>query len=274
VSIRSRYESWQRERKRFPTVWLSYRARIKKDVELAYKLKGGQEFFDEKFLSSLNSAVKVLDGWILKLLLGQITIGLFLLDWLLSGQAHGSILGVSIQSKEFLLVLSALIGLLVYIATGARDLRVWIAHSVVEASTNPAFADLAKVASTNSFYIVSYGTKHYANWIFPRLITRISFGLILLLGLLIAIGLFIVSIVGYAYILFEIYRHPTLPGHWTTAAVYFALAVQVLGIIWAIRFHLPLPYEDKGKLLQLQRVEKSDPAQYQKLLQEIFPKVG
>ena len=56
----------------FPIRWLTYRARIRLDVDRAYGEDENDEFFTGNYLANLGTQVKQTDDWLVKLFILQI----------------------------------------------------------------------------------------------------------------------------------------------------------------------------------------------------------
>ncbi len=270
MRLTHRYRQWKADRKRYPTRWLSYRRRLKTDVELAYKLEGGEVFFDEQYIDKLTADARALDAWIVKLAISQFLIGLYLLDWIISGSVEGTIFGISIKYKEVIIALLAVLGLISYILTGSRDLRIWIIETLVSLRTRNEFSDFAQLAAYSGFHIKTYSTKPYARWIFPKFSSKLSFALLTFLGLFLLLALLAVSYGLFIYVLVDAYKNPGLPPPWSSVVVWFAVLTHIFGLLWLVRLWIPLPYKDMGILLELKNLEQRNPERYRQRLSEIF----
>jgi hypothetical protein len=90
---------WRKERRRFPVLWLTYKQRVRHDVERAFKEDGGPSFFDEKYVGALTDAARKLESWELKLLLYQAAISAFVVLGLVTTDAAISLFGVSLRPQ-------------------------------------------------------------------------------------------------------------------------------------------------------------------------------
>ena len=60
--LNERGKRWRIDR-RFPIRWLTYRARVQRDVEAAFKLPNGKEIFDYNYVEGVTNSIKQLEEW-------------------------------------------------------------------------------------------------------------------------------------------------------------------------------------------------------------------
>lgn len=254
---------------------MNFKRRVRDDVEQAYREEGGPEFFNEEFISRIAASARRLEGWQIWLFATQTAILGFLLVGLVSNDASISLLGISIKNapgvKEVLLGLVATIAILIYAVATLKDVRLFIVEKVIELRTDSKFMSLAQVAAPSAFESSVFMPKQYARYLFPTKLTKVLFAMPAVLFLLLLAFVYCLSIILYFYVIADVYWNPTLPGNWSQVIVAFAIASQALGILWMARAWIPLPYRDMSVLLELNRLQETDPEAYQRRLQEVFP---
>ena len=94
----SKFRDRRADRKQFPITWLTYKQRVRDDVETFYKTKNGPEFFDDKYVEALGKTVEQLETRELKLFAYQLGIAISMILTLLSGDGSITIFGVSLKN--------------------------------------------------------------------------------------------------------------------------------------------------------------------------------
>jgi hypothetical protein len=224
-------------------------------------------------MECLADAAKRLESWEIKLLVTQTVLLTFLALGYFASDASLSLMGISLKSavglKEILFGISTFMSLLIFALNGSKEIRYTIAATLIELKTPEQFREFAKINSPVAFHLLAYIPKQHSRWIFPRLITKISGAAVLILFAALLACVFIASIVFVIYVMIDIYRAPTL-GAWSYAILGFVVTVYVLGLLWIVRMHVPLPFRDSSALLELRELEKTDPVAYRKKLAELF----
>jgi hypothetical protein len=123
----------------------------------------------------------------------------------------------------------------------------------------------AGLATPASYHIATYVPRQYDRWIFPKILTKINFGSIIVLSILIAVLVVLFSLIITVYVAYDIYINPTL-GWWSHVALFYIAAAYLLAIMWLIRSHVPLPFEDMSKLKELEQLRTIDPDEYKRRL--------
>jgi hypothetical protein len=127
LAHRERRAETRRDRLRYPTKWLSYRARLENDLEWAYQNDEGSAFFNNDYISSLKDIIRQLESWQIKILSMQLAISSFLLIGFISRESSITLFGVALKQavglKEILLSLSATLTVLMCGITTLKDTR-------------------------------------------------------------------------------------------------------------------------------------------------------
>jgi|SRR6516225_2607110 hypothetical protein len=79
--IRGRYKNWRKWRKTirgFPVRWLTYKQRVREDLDVLWKAEGAEEFFGSDYVAKLADAARQLEGWQIKLMVTQTAVVTFL----------------------------------------------------------------------------------------------------------------------------------------------------------------------------------------------------
>lgn len=273
TSLISKFNGWRADRKRFPVTWLTYKRRVRDDVETLYKAKGGADFFTDEYVSVLIHTVEQLEARQLKLMTYQIAISAFMVLGLVSSEATVTLFGIPLKDapgvKEILLVLASSIAIVFFAQEQSKLLRLTIVEKLSELKTDDDFVDFAKLAIKTPFDLRGYAAKQYNKWIFATIPTRLATGLIvLLLGAALLIYL-VAAWALWVYVFVQIYRAPTL-GLWSYIALLYGVIISAGLFFWLIRANFPFPYRDHRKLKQLRDLEKSNPAAYRALWNELY----
>lgn len=273
VVLRSSWNKWRENRRRFPTRWLTYKRRVRDDVELLYKTEKGKEFFGDKYVEALKASAKQLEEWEIKLFVLQVGIYIFVVIGLFVSDTSFSLFGISLKQspgvKEILLAFSASLAVIIYSITQSKQLRLTVIEKITELKEDPALLAFAKLAGPAPFHLNVYIARQFDRWILSTFLTKTIFILLSLLSVLFVLSLVAISFSIWIYLLIDIMRKPTL-GLWSYIALIHSAIAVFLCVMWFIRAYLPLPFRDMEVLQELRRLEKSDPAEYAKRLQEIY----
>jgi hypothetical protein len=257
---------------------MTYKQRVREDLEALWGQDGAKDIFGFEYKDGLKEIIKQLEGWLIRLIVTQTAIISFLLAGFVSQEASISLFGISLKAtpglREFLIVFSSTLAVLILFVSSSRDIRVFVLEKLMELTTESRYLDLAMLATAAPFHLRAYIPKRYQLYIFSTRLTKLSFGLLATLLILMFVSLFLFSIAVQAIIICDIYYHPTLPPFWSTAVLGYAFVGFAAGFLWLLRMHCPLPYRDQGLLLELQRLEKADPAAYRRRISEIFATRG
>jgi hypothetical protein len=272
-SLRARYKIWRENKKRFPVIWLTYSGRVRDDVDALYATKGGADFFNDDYISTLTTTIEQLEGRELKLLGLSVTISIFMVLCVISSDASISIFGVPIKNapgvKELLLVLAATITLLAFMLQQAKQLRVTVLDKLVALRTQAEFAHFAKLATKAHYDLSIYVARQFDKWIFPTLSTKLTSFLTGLLLTLVFVSFLGFNLSIWIYVFWELLHAPTL-GAWSYAALLYAGAAFLCVLLWWLRATLPFPYRDNRKLLRLAQLRETDPAAFEALWNEVY----
>jgi hypothetical protein len=270
--LNERVKRWRIDR-RFPIRWLTYRARVQRDVEAAFKLPNGKEIFDYNYVEGVTNAIKQLEDWQVKCMSVSFAISAFLIIGFITDNASVSLFGVSLKQvaglKEVLLAFSATIGVVLLMLTQSKEALIAVLAKLAELSTDKVVLPVVSLATRSSFHFKPYLPRQYDEWIFPTIFTKLLSLLTNVLVVGVVLFVFAGSL-GLTLLLgFQIYRHPTL-GIWSTVILYYVGAVFLLSIVATIRLNLPMPYRDKSDLKKMAELKKTDPAGYRVLQKKYF----
>lgn len=258
---------------RFPKVWLTYRRRIRKDLDRAFAEEGAEQQFNSDYVSKLGTQAKQLEEWLIKLLIFQIALTCFQIIGFFGTDAQISLFGITLRQaagvKELLLGLYALTSLITWCALASRDTTLIVAERVVELTTDEKFVHFAKLAAPTAFNSKFYGTRSYEDWIFPTKANKAFFWLVVWFALLL-FGLFLFFSVAVNVAFFiEIYRNPTL-GRWSEVLLGFVALTTLFGGLLMVRLYCPMRYEDNSINLEIEALKETDPRLYQRKIQEVY----
>ena len=271
-TIKQKIENWKINR-RFPVRWLSYKARIRRDIDEAFSLPDGKEIFDHEYVDRTVQAIKQLEDWQVKLMSVSFAVYTFLVIGFITNDASVSLFGVSLKQaagvKEVLLAFTATLGVLMIIITQSKETLIAVIEKLTELSTGESSLPLAALGARSSFHLKVYVPRQYDQWIFPTLLTKLLSLLLWLLWIAIALFLIGASIGLTVFLAVQIYIRPTL-GIWSTLILYYVGAAFMLSLFAAIRFHLPFPYRDKSELKRMSELEKTDRRAYLALRKKYY----
>jgi hypothetical protein len=271
--IVSRFATWRVQRKRFPIRWLTYRRRVRDDVERIYRSQGGVLFFDEKYVAALSASAKQLEEWEIKLLVFQFGISAFITVGLISGDASISLLGISLKQvpgiKEFLLALSATLAVAIQAISHSKVLRLVVIEKLTELKTDERFLSFAKLAGPSSYQMTPYIARQYDKWIFSTIMTKSIMLAMTSLGFTLFLILFGFSIGLWIFLYIEILRQPTL-GLISLMAILYSSVAYALCVLWLVRAYFPLPFRDMQELQELEALKLGDPAAYSAALRKLY----
>ena len=271
-ALRKRIEKWKFTRQ-FPVRWLTYKARLRLDVDEAFNRSGGEEIFDHDYIQNANDAVKQIEDWQIKLMSVSFAISGFLVVGFVTEDASISLFGVSLKQvgglKEVLLALSATIGVLSLILTPSKETLIALLERLRERSVDKKLLPLANLAMRSSFHVKTYWPREFNRWIFPSAFTKLLSFVTGLLWLAVGLFLFLVSFGLTLYLAIQIYRHPTL-GIWSTVILYYVGAVLLLSIVVTVKRAVPMPYRDQSELQGMSELQQTNPAAHLALLKKYF----
>ena len=269
----SRYAQWKASRRRFPVKWLTYKARVRDDIDRVFQTEDGRSFFDEKYLTALSESTRTLERWEVKLLIFQFSISLFILIGLISSETSISVFGVTLKQmpglKEIFLALSATLAVIVYAISQSKTLRLIVIEKITELKTNEKFLIFAKLASPAPYEMVAYITRQHDRWVFSTALTKSIMIAIGLLSIFIFVALLGFSIGLWIFLYLEILSWPTLGG-WSYLILSYSSIAYALCILWLIRAHLPLPFRDMQALKELKLLREADPASYAVRVRQLY----
>ena len=248
---------------------MTYKARIRSDVDRAYATEGGPEFFDNDYINRLGTQAKQLDEWLIKLLIVQIALTAFQVIGFLGSDASISLFGVTLKQatgiKELLLGFYCFVAIAMWMVAVSRDTIL----AVVERLAEGPLTNFSKLAAPTFFSMKFYVPQAYEDWIFPTAANRVLFCGLVVVGVILSLAAFVFSFAVNISFIVDIYRHPTL-GAWSTLVLAFVCLTILFGILFIARFHMPLPYRDQSVMLALKALEDSDPSLHRRQLAEIF----
>jgi hypothetical protein len=258
---------------RFPTVWLTYKARIRGDFDRAYSAEGGAEYFDSDYFSRLCAQIKQLEDWLIKLFVLQIALTGFQVIGFVGNDASISLFGITLKQatgvKEILIALYAFIAVATWMVSISRDTALTVAERLVERSTDEPFVAFGKLAAPTSFNVKFYMPRAYEDWIFPTRANQILFLVFVIAAVLISLAVFLFSLAVNVVFFLDIYRHPTL-GVWSNWVLGYVGLTVAFGLIFLTRFYFPQPYRDQSILLALKTLEDADPSLYRRKRAELY----
>ena len=258
---------------RFPMVWLTYKVRIRRDLDRAFAAEGGETFFSADYLTRMAAQAKQLDEWLIKLFVVQITLTGFQVVGFVVPDASVSLFGITLKQasgvKEILISFYCLIAVATWITMLSRDTAITVLERAIEITTDAAFIDFGKLATPTPFGTKIYVPRAYEDWIFPTRLNTAIFWILSALSILLYTAIFCASVAINAFLFMDIYRHPTLgtTSYWVLSFVGLTLA---LGILFITRFYLPQPYRDQSVLQDLRALEHTDPGLYRRKRAEIY----
>lgn len=257
----------------FPLVWLTYKQRIRRDLDRAFATDQGESFFNQDYFSRLSAQAKQLDENLVKLLVLQFALSAFQVLGFVSSDASLSLFGVTLKQatgvKEVLLLLYALVALATWTIMISRDTSLAVLERLAELTVDEPLTSFGKLSAPTSFGIKTYVPRAYDDWIFPTIANKGLFVAISLTAMLLAFATFGLSLVVSIVLVVDIYQHPTL-GRWSNWVLTFVGLTVLFGLLFILRFYFPLPYRDQSSLLDLRALEDADPALYVRKRAEIF----
>jgi hypothetical protein len=258
---------------KFPTVWLTYKARIRRDFDRAYSSEGGAEYFGSDYFSRLCTQVKQLEDWLIKLFILQIALTGFQVVGFIGNDASISLFGITLKQatgvKEILIALYAFIAVAAWMVIISRDTALTVLERLVELSTGEPFVEFGKLAAPTSFNVKFYMPSAYEDWIFPTRANQLLFVVFVVTAVSISLAVFLFSLAVNLVFVLDIYRHPTL-GVWSTWILGYVGLTLFFGLIFLIRFYFPQPYQDQSVLLALKALEEVDSALFRRKRAEIY----
>lgn len=257
----------------FPLIWLTYKQRIRRDLDRAYATDEGEKFFNQDYFSRLSAQAKQLDNSLIKLLLLQFALSAFQVLGFFGGDASLPLFGVTLKQaaglKEVLLLLYALIALATWTITISRDTTLAVVERLTELTAEEPLNSFGKLAAPTFFGVKVYVPRAYEDWIFPTLANRWLFFVVSLMGILLFTAAIIFSLSINILFVVDIYQHPTL-GSWSNWTLAFVGLTFLFGLLFVVRFYLPLPYRDQSSMLALLALEEADIRLSRRMRAQIF----
>jgi hypothetical protein len=258
---------------RFPTRWMTYKARIRSDVDRAYTTDGGPEFFNDEYVDKLAAQAKQLDEWLIKLFVVQTALTGFQIVGFVVSDASISLFGVTLKQaagvKEVLLGFYCFVAIATWMVAVSRDTILAVLERLVELSTEQPLMNFSKLAAPTFFSMKFYFPRAYDDWIFPTPLNKVLFGALVFVGMLLFFAALLLSLAVNILFFVDVYRHPTL-GVWSTVILSFVCLTVLFGVLFIVRIHVPLPYRDQSLLLELKALEESDPPLHRRQWAEIY----
>lgn len=272
--IRDRRARQRADRRHFPRRWLTYRRRVREDVDAAYQTEAGKSLFDEKYVAALTVSVQQIEQWQIKLFAYQFSLGIFVTLALLPSDASFTLFGVSLKNavgfKELILAVWSLLAVPSFALDHTRQLRLIVIEKLTELKAPEEVLGFAKLGTAAPFNVGIYLPKQYNDWVFPTLLpSRASFATLTVLGALWLFALVIYSTFLWAYLLLQIWMAPTL-GIWSYVVVVHAFGTGVMCVLWLAHAHLPMRYRDAQALKDLAALKVSDPTAHSARLREMY----
>jgi hypothetical protein len=258
---------------RFPTKWMTYKARIRRDVDRVYAAEGGPEYFDDEYVSRLGAQAKQLDEWLIKLFIVEVALTGFQVVGFIVSDASISLFGVTLKQaagvKEVLLAFYCFVALTLWMVAVSRDTILAVSERLVELSTEQRLTNFGKLAAPTFFNMKFYFPSAHDDWIFPTLTNKIFFVIFCIVGLFVILANFLFSVAVNIFFFVDISRQPTL-GTWSTLILAFVCLTVLFGFLFIVRFQLPLPYTDKSEALAIEALKECDPSLYRRQLAEMY----
>lgn len=257
----------------YPLIWLTYKQRIRRDLDRVCGTDEGDSYFDHDYFAALCTQAKQLDESLVKLLVLQFALSAFQVLGFISSDASISLFGVTLKQatgvKEAVLFLYALVALATWTITISRDTSLAVIERLIELNTDESLSNFGKIAAPTFFGIKVYVPRAHEDWIFPTIANKGLFVAISLLAILLTLTTIGLSFTINVLFFIDIYHHPTL-GRWSNWILAFVSLTFLFGILFIVRFYCPLPYRDHSSLLDLEALEKVDAALYIRKRAEIF----
>jgi hypothetical protein len=262
----------------FPTRWLSYKSRIRNDVDFLYGTQEGEAFFNENYMKSLEYSARRLEARQLRLIAVQTGLIIFLLIGIVSQSGDITVLGISVRYapglQEVVLAFSATIGLLILLVSSSKDLRLYIVERIVELKSPEGFADLAKIAAASGYDFRIYMTKPYLKWVFAKPLTKTLFFLTVSLFALLGVALYIASIAIHVFLLWNMFVHPKIAVLYSRIIFWYVIGFDLLGVLWLVVSLFPLPFSDRSSLQGLEQLKISNPTEYAARIKKLYGENG
>lgn len=258
----------------FPLIWLTYKQRIRRDLDRAYAADEGEKFFDQDFFSRLSAQAKQLDDGLIKLLLLQFALSAFQVLGFFGGDASLSLFGVTLKQtaglKEVLLLLYAIVAMATWTVAISRDTSLVLLERLTELSAEEEhLSAFGKLAAPTFFGIKVYVPRAYDDWIFPTLANTALFWVVSVLAILLFSTAIVFSMGINVLFAVDIYQHPTL-GRWSSWVLAFVGLTFLFGLLFIVRFYFPLPHRDQSSLLALKALEEADIRLSRRFRDDIF----
>jgi hypothetical protein len=259
---------------KFPKAWLTYKARIRRDLDRAYATEGGEEYFDADYVTRICAQAKQLEEWFTKLIALQIALTVFQVIGFISSDASLSLFGITLKQaagvKEMLLAISTVVATATWLVLVSRDTVLAVIERLAELSTdNSALVSFEKLALPSASNMKVYVPRPHEDWIFPTASNKALFAAFAVAVILLAGSFFAFSLTINIVFFLDIYRQPTL-GAWSYWVLGYAVVTFLFGLLWIARFYLPLPYRDKSALLELKALEGVNEDLLRRQREEIF----
>lgn len=257
----------------FPLIWLTYKQRIRRDLDRAHATDQGESFFDRDYFSRLSAQAKQLDETLVKLLVLQFALSAFQAVGFISNDASISLFGVTLKQaagvKEVLLFLNALVALATWTITISRDTCLVVLERLSELTTDEALGAFGKLAAPTFFGVKVYVPRAYDDWIFPTRANSWLFAVVSGVAIFLTLAIICFSLALNILFFVGIYKQPTL-GQWSYWLLAFVALTLAFGVLFVVRFYCPLPYRDQSGLLALQALEQADTKLFRRFRAEIY----
>lgn len=258
---------------KFPTVWLTYRERIKLDLANVHAKDKADHFFNESYMSKVSAQQKQLADWTIKLLVAQIALTVFQVIGFISAEGSISIFGVTLKQaagvKEMVLALSATVGLVTWIVMLSRDNCQAIIDTLLELNYSEEFLRYAKIGEQTPFNLKFLTPPIYEQYLFATRFnkaTRVLFGVVILVLFL---ALLVFSLAANVFFFLSIYWKPTL-GAWSFLVLGYVSAVVLFGILFFVRFYIPQPFSDNRIIAEVHALKDVDEGLYRRMVNEVY----
>lgn len=258
---------------KFPTVWLTYRERIKLDLANVHTKDVEDRFFNDAYIGKVATQEKQLADWVVKLFVVQIALTIFQVIGFISADGSISIFGVTLKQaagvKEMVLALSATITLATWIVMVSRDTCQAIIDTLLELNFSEEFLRYAKIAEQTPFNLKFLTPKIYERYLFATRFnkwTRALFGVVVLV-LFLAVFLFTLSVNVFFFL--AIYWNPTL-GVWSMLLLGYVSLVVLFGVLFFIRFYIPQPFSDNRIVEEIHALKDVDEKLYLRMVRDVY----
>lgn len=242
-----------------PVRWLTYKDRLRQDVDDLYATEAGKALFTPEYLKMLSKKIEKLDARLIKMTVAYFAIFSFLLLAFVSPDTTMSFLGISIKNtpgvREVLLAIVATIMVIGVFIGGSRDVLVSTAERLIELQHDKSTLPFANFINPTAFDLYFYLPRQSDRWIFSQPGTKIVSTLLWLCVTVAVIALFATIVIVTIVVLRQVYSAASL-GAWSYGIVLYVIVSWLVSVLWSVRFNLPLPYRDQSGLKDKVRVSQ------------------